>query len=131
MQRSILSKLDNMERGLSATEAIHTRITQMGREMEDLKEKLQGVGATISELQRTVGECKGKISESAEKLETVRAGLSDFATDMNTLVHSVGSAESSPQEGAAGHDDSPSSPEDDKVGGLHYFDNQGLALDFD
>ncbi|KAJ2975884.1 hypothetical protein NUW58_g8236 [Xylaria curta] len=125
MQRSILCKLDSIERGMSATEAIHTRITQMGRDIEGLKEKLEGVGEAMSELQCTVAECKGKISQSAEKLETVRVGLNDFAADMNTLV---GSERDSQQGDAVGNSDSVPGLEAEKLDVMQYFDDKDLAL---
>ncbi|KAF2963311.1 hypothetical protein GQX73_g10270 [Xylaria multiplex] len=122
-QRTILSRLDNLEQGLPGTEGTYARITQMGREMEDLKEELKVVAAAISELRYTMGECKDKISESGEKLEMVRVGLNDFATDMSTLVQSVDSGRGSENSSTGA---SPGG-EADKVPAelLNYFENKG------
>ncbi|KAI1192386.1 hypothetical protein F5X97DRAFT_329694 [Nemania serpens] len=135
MQRSILSKLDNVERSVSATEGIHTRITQMGREIEELNEQLKRVGAALSQLQHTMGECKEKISDSAAKLEMVRVGLNEFATDMNSLIDTVDSGPSTQgsqdSQGSQQFGASPPGLDGDKVDMPHYFDDKGLGLVFE
>ncbi|RYO98914.1 hypothetical protein DL764_006970 [Monosporascus ibericus] len=130
MQQTLLSKMEEIKEGLHLVADVRGKVVELVQAMGDVSNKM-------GELQGAVDQCQNKIEESGEKLETVRTGLADFASDVNSWIHFADGSEA--DDGTERNGQPPSATvalgtpgsQGEEVDLLRYVEGQSVSFAFE
>ncbi|KAI0836093.1 hypothetical protein F5Y06DRAFT_298813 [Hypoxylon sp. FL0890] len=135
IQRTILHRLEEMERSLMVFSGLQEKLDDVVRDISWVTKKMAGMDMRMDTMNGMIESCREKITDSSEKLETVRVGLHDFASDVNAWIHAGnGSDQGDAEEGEERPDSvAAETPGSDMCKGdlLQYIDGGEMNFNFE